>query len=452
MNIAFASTTLDPTPTWTRLDDTDHLVASYTIDRGRSIETDRTDGARATVTINDKEGLLDPTNAGGPYIGLLQPLLQIALGRYNPVAAEWQTRFRGFISDYDYSFDPSQRINRLTLSCIDLFEILNSIDMLPYPKFGDDPSTDAPESVGQVWFAENQVGGGAGRIDQIMTNALIDTAFYVAFSGNVELWATVYSPGESAMTAIQEAADAEFPGGVANVFTDRFGRLVFHGRLAKFDPATIAAGAGDAAWDWHHWHCGDGAAVASAPSVTAQIREFSFNRGLAEIVNSAYATPAWNAAGNPLTAAEKAGQIVEDTGSQAIFGIRSWSAENLQTKTGLLDSSDSLAEALKFATYKINNYAAPLNRITTLGFLSMRPDRTGAAANWRLLCKADISDLIGVTIDSPGGGGFTDDDFVIEGIHETNEPLNGQYDKVTMRLDVSPQALYTDSGGVFPTS
>jgi hypothetical protein len=73
------------------------------------------------------------------------------------------------------------------------------------------------------------------RIRQVVANAGIADDFFVDFSGNVELLETTYSPGESALTAIQEAADAEFPT-VANFYPDRFGRGVFHGRLAKFDP------------------------------------------------------------------------------------------------------------------------------------------------------------------------------------------------------------------------
>lgn len=369
----------------------------------------------------------------------------MVLGRWNPVAAEWQTRFRGFISDWDYSFDPSQNVNRLTLSLVDMFEILNSIQMQP-GFFGDTPPAG---NEGEVFYDNENMGD---RILHVLADSIGATptaSFAVVFTGNVGLYEGVYSPGESPMTAIQEAADAEFPG-VSNVYTDRFGRIVAHGRLAKFDPATIAVGAGDEAWDWHHWHCGDGAAVALAPSTTAHIREFSFNRGLSKIVNQATATPILNGdPGLPLTGAEIAAQTVQDGSSIGIHGIRAWSAENLLTKTGLLDSSDALTECLKFANFQLANYSEPKDRVTLLGFKSMRPDWVGAAATWRVLCEADIADLIGITITSPGGGGFDDQDFDIEGIHETNEPLNGDYDMVTMTLDVSPQPT---NPSIFPTA
>ena len=65
-NIAFDDPTLTWEPTWTRLDNTDNLVTSYTIDRGRQYELDTTDTGRATVEITDTDGILDPTNPPAP--------------------------------------------------------------------------------------------------------------------------------------------------------------------------------------------------------------------------------------------------------------------------------------------------------------------------------------------------------------------------------------------------
>lgn len=442
VNFAPDDDALEPNPTWVRLDDTDNLVASYTIDRGRQFEVDRTDGGRATVVINDVDGILDPTNTGGPYYTKIEPLVQMTLGRWNPVLSEWQTRFRGFIAEYDYAFDSSQQVNRLTLELVDIFEILNAIQMLP-GQFGDSPP---PASTGQVFFDNANVGPSGllpGRLGQIMGNAGIASAFYVFFSGNVGLYEAVYSPGESPLAAMQEAVDAEFPG-VSNLYPDRFGRAAFHGRLAKFDPATIAAVAGNEAWDWHHWHAGDGAAVAAALSTTAQIREFAMNRGLAKIINSALATPL------NIADADVAGQMVTDPTSIGLRGIRSWSATNLLTKIGLLDSSDALTETKRFATFYVSNFAEARNRVSLLGFRSMDPADPRAAANWKLLCESDIADQIDLTIASPGGGDLNAEPFYIEGVHETNEPLNAVFDKVTISFDVSPAAYFTSNP--FPTS
>jgi hypothetical protein len=440
--IAFDDPTLEPTPTWTRIDSYPNLVTSYTIDRGRQYELDRTDTGRATVQVADPDGILDPTNPFGPFWDdtahdtKIRPLLQATLGRYNPVTDTWYTRYRGFIEELDYTFDPSQRFNRLTVTLIDIFEILSAVEMLPNV-FGDTPPAG---SEGQVFF-DNAVMG--DRITQVLTNAGIPDAFYVVFSGNVHLYESTYSPAESAMTAVQEAADAEFPG-VSNVFTDRTGRLAVHGRLAKFDPAGVLAGASPGAWDWHHWQAGDGDAVNASPSDTAHLREFAFNRGLSKVINSGLATPV------NIDDADVAGQTVQDADSIALYGIRSWSAQNLITKTGILDSSTALEETQRFATYYVENYQAPKNRVTLCGFRTMAPAQVGAHETWRLLSLIDISDQVDLTVGSPGGGGFILEPYYVEGVHEQVQPLGETYDDVTLTLDLSPKAYYTDNP--FPTS
>ena len=107
-----------------------------------------------------------------------------------------------------------------------------------------------------------------------------------------------------------------------------------------------------------------------------------------------------------LSAEYVSAQMVTDSTSVGIYGIRSWSRQGLLTRIGLLDSSDDLTETKRFATYYVDNYKNPRNRVTRIGFRSVRPGTTGAGANWNLLCKADISDRIDVSIASPGGGGY----------------------------------------------
>jgi hypothetical protein len=450
--IAFDDTTLEPSPTWTRIDSHPHLVTSYTIDRGRQYELDRTDTGRATVTIADKDGILDPTNPGGPFWDTgtgktkIRPLLQATLGRYNPVTDTWFTRYRGFIEEMTYTFDPSQRVNRLELTLVDIFELLSAVEMVPGGPWPADSMVDAiqgvwgdeppPKSVGQIFFDNALVGD---RIRQVITNAFGATttaAFAVIFSGNVLLYEATYSPGQSAMDVVQEAADAEWPG-VSNVYTDRLGRLVFHGRLAKFDPAGVLAGPGVSdLWDWHHLFAGDGTAVNANPSTTAHVRQFAFNYGLSKIINSATATPV------NIQDEDVAGQTVTDPDSIAQYGIRSWSAQNLLTKTGILDSSTDLDECRNFCFFYVGNYATPQNRVTLCGFRTMSPDQVGAGATWHLLSAVDISDRVDITVGSPGGGGFDAVGYYVEGVHEQVQPLGELYDDVTLTLDLSPLTYY----------
>ena len=93
------------------------------------------------------------------------------------------------------------------------------------------------------------------RINQALADANWPSGLTSIFTGNVNLHETVYSPGESILTVIHDAADAEFPG-VANFYVDRYGVVCFHGRLARFNPSSVASSATH--WDFHVWNLGGG--------------------------------------------------------------------------------------------------------------------------------------------------------------------------------------------------
>ena len=447
VNVAFDGGLLEWMPEWTALDQLHpNLITSWTVDRGRAYELDRTEGGRATVEILDPDGVLDPTNPASPYASMINPLLQVCLCRRDPMEEEWQPRFRGWISDLNYVFDPSQKVNRITLELVDIFELLGAIEM-QVGEFGDSP----PEgSEGQIFFED---GAANGRIIQVLENAGpppvgIPPDYYVVFSMNVLLTQSLYSVGETPLEAIQDVVDAEWSG-VGNVFTDRHGRLNAHGRYARFDPAAVIAGGGEAdRWDFHHWQAGDQAAVEADPGAVAQLREFAFNRGVSKIINHASAYPQWILDGaeyRPISDDEIAAQTVRDDTSIGIYGLRSWSAQNLQTQEGLVDSADGLVETKRVAQYYVDNMAEPRNRITGVGFRSIHPGRVGSGITWQLLSRIDISDQIDITIGSPGGGGFAEVEYYVEGIHETSKPLNPDYDDDSVILDLSPKAYFDEN-------
>ena len=270
-----------------------NLVTSYQIDRGRQYELDRTDTGRATVQIADTDGVLDPSNPTGPYFGLIEPLVQGVICRYDPVAGTWHQRYRGFVETFDYTFDPSQQVNLLTVSLTDIFEFLSAIEMFPgSPGFGVAPPRGGAD---QVYYPP-------ARMDGRIFDVLNDAIGHRGRDGRRRLRGRVQrqrqreragvQPGRVRMTAIEEAADAEFPG-VSNVYADVYGRLVVHGRLGKFDIAGVLAGRHlpSNEWDWHHLYAGDAAAIATATNPTAQLRRFAMSRGLSKIINQAVATP-----------------------------------------------------------------------------------------------------------------------------------------------------------------
>lgn len=446
VGVAWDDGPLVASPTWQYLTDDDNLVAGYDIDRGNPSEFDRTGGTDVTVTIWDQQGLLDPTNSAGVFYNKIEPGVQIKIDLRNPCRIgetdEWETRFRGWIDEYNYDVQPfvhqvgsgaTVGVTALSLECIGIRELLDRIEMQP-GEFGDTPPKGAE---GQVFFDNASA---HDRITQVFTNAGIPSDFVVVFSLNVDMQESSYSPSESCNQPIQDAADAEFPT-VSNAYPDRLGRYCVHGREAKFDPATVAAGAGSSAWDFHHWKAGDEHAVRLSISDTAQLRELSYNRGWKFVRNSAFCTP------NGILDTDVPGQYVKDTVSIGQFGYGSWSAENLLIDSGVTTGNTANEECLMFANYVIANYAEPRNRITNIAFKSMRPEDTRAAANWQLLTKLDISDLIDVSVRGPGDSSsayiFNAEPFFVEGVRETATPLTPEYAMVTLNLDLSPQAYFT---------
>jgi len=442
-HLAFDSTTLEPNPVWTRLDDVfPNLVVRYSIDRGRSYEMDRTDAGRATVEINDTEGILNPLNESSPFwsgdetgVTKIRPLLQALICRRNPVTGEWNTRFRGFVDSYDLEFDSSQVVNRMTISLTDLFSILGKVEMT-VGQFGQ--STTITDYQGMVYYPGGHTP--QQRIRKVLDDVGLPAPFTALLPGNVKLYNGVYSEGETPMTAIQEAADGDFPQ-VSNVYCDRFGRLAFHGRKAKFFPQETSDDAGDR-WVFQEWKVGDGAAIAADPD-TVQLRSFGFVRGMDKFINVATASPLF------IEDNQLPDQLVVDAWSVGIYGINSWSATNLLTGQSLLDSADALTETRRMATYFVANYKFPHDRLTALSFRALPPSDPRAPILWEFLNTVDVGDRLDVVISSPGGGGYpgpgppgTRAKWFVEGIHEQVNALNPEYDDVTMTFDLSPAALF----------
>lgn len=430
-SLAFSVTALDPYPTWTAIDTHPNLVTSYTIDRGRTYELDQMNGGTATVNIIDPDGILDPTNPAGPYYGQIRPLLQAVICRHNPVSNTWEERYRGFVETYSYEVDPSQQVNKLTVSLVDLFDICGSAEMHP-GQFGNDGVV--PDGIHY---------GGGHRPDQRMAVIVrelgIPDRMWVGFRTSTTLQGVVYSAGQTPLTALQESADGEFPF-VANLLCDRHGRLCFRGRQARFDPVGTATAAGAEKWDYHDWKAGDGAAVSASPADTAHVRALSFERGVSKIINSATATE------NGASDAQIPGREVHNTPSINTYGLRSWSQTNLLTEHGDIDATyptSAAVETKRFALFYIQNYAQPQNRIQSIGFRSLHPGDPRAPANWELLSKIDIGDTIEITVATAAGGGFHSEAYFVEGVHEDVKPLDPGYDDVTLTLDLSPRTYFT---------
>jgi hypothetical protein len=425
--IAFDDPALEPTPAWTRIDNnTAFRVSDITIRRGRQTEFDQTETSTATVTVRDPSGVFDPNNMSSPYFGKLNGK-QIMLQLQNPVTGVWHTQFRGHIDDYGYYLSETLVLSTVQIECVDLFDYLARVEMV-VGLFGD-PALSVGDSAGVVVYAETDF---QTRLEQAATDAGLPPEFFVFFTGNVDVQETKYDPGDSVMMVMRDAVDAEFPT-AANIYTDKLGRVVGHGRYARFTPEAVAA-TGD--WTFTRWDAATGGAVISG---VAQIRPpLRFANPRSRIVNAAISYP------RGIAEADIPGQIVIDTTSRDEYGYGSWSATDLITLAGTTTGNTANQETKLYGSYMVANYKEPRPRVEALTFKSIDPDDSRAAATWALMCGADISDVVNVVAGYPGGVGIAED-FYVEGSEMTIIPLNPGYDMVELSLNVSPAAYFTDN-------
>ena len=395
------------------------IVSSYTIDRGRSYELDKNAPGTARVTLIDTTGELDPTNPAYDF----DPMTPASIALRNPVTAIDSQIFTGYIARLNYDLYQSEDYAVATLELVDGMDVLAAAEMTIAGGYGDVYYNDPRDRGDVIYYEADQV---ANRINQILDETGFPSGLREIFSGNVKLRETVYAPRSPALAGIQDAADGELPG-VANFYFQKDGRATFHGRLARFNP-------NDAQYNIAKRRAGDQAAV-TADSTRALIFELAFDRDKDKVINAALATP------QGISDAAIAGQYVEDAASKATYGTRSISFENLLTSYGYLGNTIALVETKRYASYYVNNYKTPRNRVNRITFKRLDPSHANAANVWQILCNVDISDIIRLKTTHQGGG--FDEDFYVEGLHYSCRPLKSTYDDVTLTLDVSPAAYYT---------
>lgn len=413
---------------WTRFDTEPNLISGFTIRRGRQDALGRIPTGTATITANDRDGVFTPTVS-------IQPRMPVALALYNPVLETWHTVFRGLTESYGADVDKTQQVDWVTIECVDLLEVLSSVEVAPGGAFGQAPPD---ESQGDVFYEDASPNGPQVRIEGALDEAGVPASLFQINTGNVGIQETVYAPGTSILTICQEAADAEFPG-IGLFYVNREGVIRFTGRQVRFRPEVVD-------YDVDIWKAGDGAAVNASPSDTAHVRGMTFSEGRDRVINVALAMPQIYDADETEYQAHIASQIVSDPTSIASFGTCPWSAENLLTDGGVATGNDKWEETLLFAQYYVENYATSVPRVDRIVFRSIRPDAPGAEWTWRVICEVDINDIIRLTVATPGGASsfFTETDYYVEGITYEVSPLGSQpYANVTLTLDVSPRANYT---------
>lgn len=407
-------------------------IASWEFRRGRQDEMEKTSAGTATVLVHDVDGDFDPNNTSSPYYGSLDGA-PISLSLRNPVTDTWHTRFQGYVDEYGYDLSPSQRNVDVQLNCVDVFDYLATAEMAAGIHGFELPAGVDADTVFYEDAAVNL------RIHKLLNDAEIPEGRRKIFTGNVIVQECVYDSGYSFLAALQDAADAEFPG-VANVYVDAVGDVVFHGRHARFDPDTTANGAN---WIFTRWKVGDGQAILN-DSTYAQLRPpLHVDRSLKMVYNAALIYPSQTTETDEEYQTNISLNIYTDLVSIAQYGVRSYPTSEVRTLRHKTNGNDGWLETLNMSAYYAQNYPQPRSRPRQITVKSVWPDDPRAPETWAFLCGVEISDIIHLKVGYPGGGGI-DEDFYVEGITTVCRPLQPDFDYVEVTCDVSPAGYWNE--------
>ena len=446
--VAFQDDALVEEPVWERLDDPAgfRIGSAWSISRGRQSELDKTGTGTAQVTFLDRYGIMDPTNESGPFWTggetHVDPMKQSAIALMNPVTGDWSTLFRGHIADMTHSLDmwtDTRGLDTVTMELVDAFDLFNAVELTP----GDHGDSTTFSDFANVYYQGNPPNYTGqpptfvhvdDRIMQILDDAGWPNSGKRAglrniFSGNVSMQGQVYSRRDSALQALFDAADAEFPG-VANIFMSKDGVVTFHGRFARFFPERPGYGI-------NSWNVGS-LAEAELDDTMAPIAGMEFRRSKNDIINAALISP------NRASEKQIQNLLYKDTTSIGRYGWRSISFENLLLNKGHDDlAADTTApeECAKFAQYYVDNYAYPKSRVSSITFRPRGINQVGAEPLWELMCGVEIGDVVHLTTAHPNGGGF-DEDFFVEGVRYDAKPARTDMLDITLSIDVSPRSFY----------
>lgn len=443
VSVAYGSDSLDASPTYTDLETVAGVhVNGWNSKRGRQYFTDKMQAGTGNADFSDEKGALDPTYASGPFYPM-DPNCPMLFELYNPVAATYSKIMQGLIQAIPQRMRVQEAaVNQGTIAAVDLFSLLAIKEVPPGLDFdATGGGTSTANTSGDTTYSAQGV---QDRMLAILADAGVPSALYTIFSGNVNVQATVYSPGYKILAALQDAADAEFPG-VANLYVDKTGILTFHGRLARFNPT-------DPTYGIQTWKAGDHQAVL-ADSTKVSIATIVPDRDVTKVINNALCTPQQipiaAIAGTPPPVGPDAngvyrqGQLLYHPASIAQFGPRPYTAQDLLTAGGESDGLNSLDETALFSEFYVANFNAAQTRIKQATFMAIAPGAPNAAAHWQFLTEVELNDILEITTTHPGGGGFTAEDYFVEGITYSIAPGGNGIPVILLTLDLSPRAYYT---------
>jgi hypothetical protein len=192
------------------LTDVTDRVRSISVRRGRSRETDRFDAGVATVVVDNRDRLFDPTagTAVSPFAPSLKPRKALT------IEANGQAVFTGQVEDIDLEFRPDGD-NVTVFKAADGFTLLNQVTL---------PSGTATAELS------------GARVNDILDQSGWPTARRQVDAGQATLGADVIGDNVNALEYLNTIAASD-PG---SVFIGRNGAFTFRDRLSNQTPGSIA--------------------------------------------------------------------------------------------------------------------------------------------------------------------------------------------------------------------
>jgi len=421
---------LDPEPDWVPLD-TGHPglhVAQIQIRDGKQSQFDRTGTGKATITFRDERGYLDPTSPN--FLGsILSSPLAVALR--DPVRDEWFPLWRGHIDDVGMIPVRSRVKFDTALEAVDALDYWSNFELIPGLAGFSNAQLNAQ---GYVFYED---AGFDERCFAVAGDIQWPVELSSFFTGNIICSESVYSSGDKALQVIQEACEAEFASGASLYYIDQRGILQIHGRYARFDPEGVSASASN--WTFREWKAGDNEAAGSDTGLggTAKLQPPYQPRLSREFIrNAALCYP------QDTDMADIADYIATDEPSRSAHGTRTWTAPNLQIAEETTIGLTAKQYCQTIANYVVDNYSSPFPRIAALTIGTEHPGEKFGPATWEMLAEASISDRVLVTMGHPGGGGFADEPYFIEGRTIDIRPGPPAHPIIKATFDLTPGVFY----------
>lgn len=366
------------------LEDVTQSVAGIMIDRGKSRELDRFSSGQLKVAFHNDNRWFDPFYTDSPYYQQFVPKRQVVITSNDVV------QYTGYIDDIDLEYNLGNRKSYAYMKCSDSFTQLTSTALNGFT---------------------NTVQKSGARINAILDRPEVSwpASLRNIDSGQQTLQADVVDAGTNTLSYMQLVETSE-PGAL---FIDKAGRVAFKDRSNQ-QPLT------------------DTIIFSDTPiALGVNYDSIQVQYGTENLYNRISITRTGGTA-----------QIVDDTASQAIYGIQTLSEDGLLMQTDL--------DALETAEYLLNLYSTPELRFTNIGFTL--EDKAPAIQND--LLALEIGDIIRIRFTPNGIGDSIDQYQIITGVsHEigiNSHLINFDFGTTVGLAFALDSAIYGVLGGNLP--